>query len=111
MASDVAEYSVVDNSAAERFEIFAGDELVGFTLYKRRRGLIAFVHTEIEPEFEGHGVASKLISTALDTARSEGLVVLPFCPFVRGYIEKHHEYQDLVPAEYREQFDLPAAAP
>jgi predicted GNAT family acetyltransferase len=108
MASDVTEYSVVDNPAGERFEIFAGDELVGFTLYKRRRGLIAFVHTEIEPEFEGHGVASKLISTALDTARSEGLVVLPFCPFVRGYIEKHHEYLDLVPAEYREQFDLPA---
>jgi predicted GNAT family acetyltransferase len=108
MASDVTEYSVVDNPAAERFEILAGDELVGFTLYKRRRGLIAFVHTEIEPEFEGHGVASKLISTALDTARSEGLVVLPFCPFVRGYIEKHHEYLDLVPAEYREQFDLPA---
>jgi uncharacterized protein len=108
MASDVIEYSVVDNPAAERFEIFAGDELAGFTLYKRRRGLIAFVHTEVDPEFEGHGVASKLISTALDTARSEGLVVLPFCPFVRGYIEKHHEYLDLVPAEYREQFDLPA---
>jgi uncharacterized protein len=111
MTSDVSEFPVVDNPAAERFEIRAADKLAGFTLYKRRRGLIAFIHTEVEPEFEGHGVASRLISSALDTARSEGLVVLPFCPFVRGYIEKHHEYLDLVPAQYREQFDLPAATP
>jgi hypothetical protein len=109
MTSDVAEYSVVDNPEAERFEIRAGDQLVGFTLYKRRPGLIAFIHTEVEPEFEGHGVASRLISSALDTARSERLVVLPFCPFVRGYIQKHHEYLDLVPVQYHEEFDLPAA--
>jgi predicted GNAT family acetyltransferase len=108
---DVAEYSVVDNAAGERFEIFAGDQLAGFTLYKRRPGLIAFIHTEVDPEFEGHGLASRLIHAALDTARGEGLAVLPFCPFVRGFIQKHHDYLDLVPAEYREQFDLPAAAP
>jgi predicted GNAT family acetyltransferase len=107
MTSDVAEYSVVDNEEAEQFEIRARDQLAGFTQYRRRPGLIAFVHTEVEPEFEGHGVASRLISSALDAARGEGLLVLPFCPFVRGYIDKHHEYLDLVPVDYREHFDLP----
>jgi predicted GNAT family acetyltransferase len=32
--------------------------------------------------------------------------VLPFCPFVNGYIEHHPEYQDLVPQAYREEFGL-----
>ena len=108
MTSDVTNVSVVDNAPAERFEIFLGDQLAGFTEYKRRPGLIAFIHTEIEPELEGHGIASRLIRDALDTARREDLIVLPFCPFVRGYIEKHHEYLDLVPGSQREHFDLPA---
>jgi predicted GNAT family acetyltransferase len=108
MTSDVTESSVVDNPDEERFEIRVGDQLAGFTQYRRRPGLIAFIHTEIEPELEGMGLASTLIKAALDGARSEGLAVLPFCPFVRGYIQKHDEYLDLVPVDYRTQFDLPA---
>jgi predicted GNAT family acetyltransferase len=32
--------------------------------------------------------------------------VLPFCPSVNGYIERHPEYADLVPATFRRQFGL-----
>ena len=108
MASEVTDVSVVDNADAERFEIRLGEQLAGFTEYRRRPGLIAFIHTEIEPPFEGHGAGSRLIREALDTARREGLAVLPFCPFVRAYIDKHHEYLDLVPAAQRQHVDLPA---
>ena len=34
------------------------------------------------------------------------LAVLPFCPFVNGYVQRHREYAGLVPAEYRKQFGL-----
>jgi predicted GNAT family acetyltransferase len=51
---------------------------------------------------EGQGVASQLVKAALDDARQEHLAVVPFCPFVAGYIQRHPEYQDLVPAEYRD---------
>ena len=109
MAAKVAQYTVVDAPERERFEIRVGDELAGFTEYKRREGLIAFVHTEVVPEYEGQGVASRLISGALDSGRADGLSVLPFCPFVRGYIAKHtDEYLDLVPRDMRKHFDLPA---
>jgi len=110
VGSDVAQYSVVDARERERFEIRAGDDLAGFTTYKRRGGLIAFIHTEVAHEYEGKGVASRLISGALDAARKEGLAVLPFCPFVRGYIARHPgEYLDLVPPDLRENFELPAS--
>jgi uncharacterized protein len=109
VTGDVAQSSVLDAPEQERFEIRVGDEVAGFTEYHRRGGLIAFVHTEVPPEYEGKGVASRLISGALDAAREQGLAVLPFCPFVRGYIAKHpDEYLDLVPRDLRKHFELPA---
>jgi predicted GNAT family acetyltransferase len=59
-------------------------EIAGFTEYRRRPGLIAFIHTLIDPRFEGQGLGSQLVRTALSEARSDGLSVLPFCPFVRS---------------------------
>jgi predicted GNAT family acetyltransferase len=34
------------------------------------------------------------------------LEVLPFCPFVNGYIQRHREYAELVPRVYRKGFGL-----
>jgi predicted GNAT family acetyltransferase len=106
----VADIRVVDVPERSRFEIRVDDEAAGFTEYRRRPGLISFVHTEIGPRFEGRGLASQLVRTALSEARSAGLSVLPFCPFVRAYIAAHTEYVDLVPEEVRPKFDLPAHA-
>jgi predicted GNAT family acetyltransferase len=97
---------VVDVPDRSRFEIRVGDELAGFAEYRRRPGLIAFVHTLIDPRFEGQGLASELVRTALAQARSESVAVLPFCPFVRGYIADHRDYLDLVPEDLRATFEL-----
>ncbi len=101
---------VVDAPDRSRFEIQVGGEGAGFTEYRRRPGLIAFVHTLTDPRFEGQGLASQLVRSALDEARADGLSVLPFCPFVRAYIAGHTEYLDLVPEDMRAKFDLPADA-
>ena len=90
-----------------RFEIRVEGEVAGFTEYRRRPQLIAFVHTLIDPRFEGQGHASELVRRALWEARSDGLSVLPFCPFVRAYIARHTEYLELVPEDMRIKFDLP----
>src|SRR5689334_22055384 len=103
----MAEVQVTDVPDADRFEIHLDGELAGFAQYRRRGELIAFIHTEIDPRFEGQGLAKQLIAGALDSARTHGLAVLPFCPFVRGYIEKNPGYLDLVPEGHREQFELP----
>jgi predicted GNAT family acetyltransferase len=96
-----------DDPEAGRLEILVGGRRAGYAAYRRRPGAIAFTHTEIEPEFEGKGLGGKLIREALSRARAEGMSVLPFCPFVREYIERHPDQLDLVPAERREEFELP----
>ena len=104
------EIRVVDVPEGSRFEIRVDDETAGYAAYRRRPGVIAFVHTEIDPRFEGQGLASKLIQTALSEARAEGAAALPFCPFVRSYIAGHGEYLDLVPSDRRARFQLTDAA-
>ena len=98
--------NVADNPGQGRFEARIGDELVGVLAYRRSRGRIAFLHTETAEEHEGEGVGGALAAAALAAARSEALGVLPFCPFIRGYIARHPEYLDLVPDEERGRFDL-----
>jgi predicted GNAT family acetyltransferase len=59
-------------------------------------GTVTMLHTEVEPRFEGAGVGSELVRRALDDVRARGERVVPLCPFVSAYIERHREYADLV---------------
>ncbi|MFD6100181.1 GNAT family N-acetyltransferase [Nocardiopsis flavescens] len=89
----------VDNvPEAKRYEARVGGEsrVAGVAEYIRTPELVAFVHTEVEPEYEGRGVGSALARTALDEARSANLRVLATCPFFAGWIARHPDYQDLL---------------
>ncbi|MEU5217370.1 GNAT family N-acetyltransferase [Streptomyces sp. NPDC020807] len=116
------EYRVIDRSEKSRYEILAhartgdeargdsargdGAETAGFAEYHLSEGEIAFIHTEIDPRFGGRGLGGLLARGALDDARSRGLRVLPYCPFIRGWIVRHPEYADLVPEPHRARFGL-----
>jgi predicted GNAT family acetyltransferase len=97
---------VADAPDRERYEISVDGKVAGFTAYRARPGLIAFVHTEVDERQQGRGLADRLIGFALEDARARGLAVLPFCPFVKAFIERHREFEALVPDTYREQFGL-----
>lgn len=97
---------VSDNANESRYEVRVDGELAGFAQYRPRPAGLAFVHTEIDDRFEGQGLGGKLVSHALDDVSSRGLSVLPICPFVRSYIERHPEYLDLVPEEKRSSYGL-----
>lgn len=98
--------SVVDNPDKSRFEITDDGELAGFAEYYRYENELAFIHTEIDPAFGGRGLGSVLARAALDAAREQGVAVLPYCPFIRGWLGKHPDYVDLVPEAQRARFDL-----
>ena len=97
---------VADNPDQERFEIRADGELAGFAQYHLEGGVIAFLHTETDRRFRGHGLAGQLIQSSLDAARDRHLAVLPYCPFVRGWIAEHPSYADLVPSDQRTHFSI-----
>jgi len=100
------ETAVSDNRARHRYEITADGEVAGFTVYELRPDVIAFMHTEVGEQFEGRGIGSTLIRCTLDDVRTRGLSVLPYCPFVRSWLERHEDYVDLVPEAQRAEFGL-----
>ncbi|MFD3686225.1 GNAT family N-acetyltransferase [Nocardiopsis sp. NPDC058631] len=87
---------VVDRRDQRRYEITADGEVAGHAEYILTDDMITFTHTEIDPAFEGRGLAGALTRAALDDVRSRGLSVLPLCPYVKGWIQRHREYADLV---------------
>ena len=93
MPSDI---SVTDNPEARRYEITVDGRRVGLAEYRLRPGVMAFVHTEIEPRLGSQGLGTRLVREALDDARARGLAVRPVCPFVADFIKRNPEYADLV---------------
>ncbi|MGW4029567.1 GNAT family N-acetyltransferase [Streptomyces sp. NPDC004838] len=87
--------SVQDVPEAKQLQAMVGSDLAGKADYIRTHELIAFVHTEVFREFEGKGVGSALARAGLELARAEGLKVLPVCPFISGWLDRHPEYEDL----------------
>jgi predicted GNAT family acetyltransferase len=104
------EPQVLDDPGAGRFEVLVDGEVAGFAEYRRTDTATAFTRTLIDPAFEGRGLGSVLARGALDATREAGSPVLPFCPFIRGYIQRHPAYVDFVPAGRRAEFELTPAA-
>ena len=90
---------VTRNDAALEYEIELNGTPAGLIRFTRDGDVITMVHTEVDPQFEGEGVGSELVRKALDDVRSRGERVVPSCPFVRAYIERHGDYADLVVSE------------
>ncbi|GAA2297747.1 GNAT family N-acetyltransferase [Actinomadura sp. NPDC048955] len=87
---------ITDNAEQGRYEIRLDGDLAGFAEYERGEGAVVFTHTEVDSAFEGKGVGSALARGALDDVRSQGLSVVPLCPFIKKWILRHPDYKDLV---------------
>jgi len=95
------ETTVRDNPEENRYEIRDGDRVLGLAAYERRGDTTVFTHTEVDPDAGEDGLGSTLVRAALDDVRSRGGSVVPQCPFVRGWIERHQDYADLVTTSRR----------
>ncbi len=87
---------ITDAADDHRYEIRLDGQLAGYAIYHRRGGRAYFVHTEIDPAFEGKGLGSALARGALDAEQALDERVVPLCPFIRSYIDRHPDYADLV---------------
>jgi predicted GNAT family acetyltransferase len=93
--SDNTSWTVQHNAAQSRFELSLEGELC-VADYRLRDGVMRLTHTEVPRALEGRGIASALIRTALDHARTQGLKVDPQCSYAAAYMRRHPETQDLL---------------
>ncbi len=86
---------VVNNEDANRFEMKV-DGCLALIDYGVEGCVMTLFHTKVPKELEGRGLGGKIVKFALEYAKGSGLKVVPQCPFVRSYIDRHEEYQELV---------------
>lgn len=87
---DNAQYSVINNTTACRFELEA-EGAMAILEYRLRDHTINFVHTEVPQALRGRGLGKQLVRAALEYAREHQLTVIPSCPFVKTYLRRHPE--------------------
>lgn len=90
--------TVRDNPDELRYEALVDGEVAGVLFYRAREGEIFLIHTEVDEAFEGQGIGGRLVAGVLEDVRARGLRIVPICPFVRAYLERHPEHADLVAA-------------
>ncbi|RVW10601.1 N-acetyltransferase [Prescottella agglutinans] len=84
------------HSDSRRYEIRVGNETAGFTEFVDSGDQRIFFHTEIDERFSGRGLASTLIRAALEDTTAHAKRIVPICPFVAGFLEKHDDFADHV---------------
>jgi uncharacterized protein len=88
---------VVRNDEKARYEGLMNGALVGFAEFQLTDDLVEFIHTEVDPAFEGQGVGSAIARGALDDVLAAGTrQVLPTCWFIARWISRHPDYQSLL---------------
>jgi predicted GNAT family acetyltransferase len=83
------------DAAASRFEA-AVDGGIAECVYRMGPGLMNIVHTEVPSQAEGRGIAAALVRAALAHTRAKGWRVRASCSYVRSYMRRHPETQDLL---------------
>lgn len=65
------------------------------TYAKAANGTITIDHTLVPPEYEGRGLAAKLVNRAIADAREQGFKIIPVCSYVVAQFRRHPEWADL----------------
>ena len=86
---------VRNNTALGRFEQDVGGG-VSFATYRLSPRAITIMHTEVPAAMRGSGVGSQFIRRVLEEVRAQGLKVVPQCSFVRAFMTKNPEFNDLL---------------
>ncbi|MEU2339540.1 GNAT family N-acetyltransferase [Streptomyces sp. NPDC006654] len=88
----MSDIEIRDDRGAGRLEAVADGEVVGrieyFVLESPSRALVP-VHTIVEPEHEGKGIAGSLARELYAVSEREKTPVAPLCPYVVRWAERH----------------------
>jgi uncharacterized protein len=83
-----------NNTLKHRFETEVGSK-TAFLNYILKEKVITLTHTEVPSSLNGRGIGTALVKAGLDYAVSQGLRVIPQCPFVADFIRTNPQYQKI----------------
>jgi hypothetical protein len=91
---------VVDDTVRQRFSVTTGGATAKL-VYGLDGDRLFLLHTEVPEEFRGQGVGAELVEAALARARTEGLTIVPWCPYARRWLKDHPDRIGDVHVDFR----------
>ncbi len=98
---------LIHNTEAHRYEYCIGEHTAYIEyVASDEKGPLYLTHTIVPSALGGQGIGSKLVTDVLRQIDQDGLRIVPVCPFIREYIQKHPEWEHLVTSPGSSSSDL-----
>lgn len=94
MADDTP--TIENTPARHRYELTLGGEVAAMIQYHEKGGEIELEHTEVDPRYEGRGLAGKIAQFAFDDVKARQLKAVVTCTYLQRWLQKHPDYAGLV---------------
>ena len=79
-----------------RSAAYDGERRVGVAEFDAQDGRWVITHTEVDPAYDGQGIARKLIEALIEAARSDGAKIVPLCSYADKMMRRTDEYADVL---------------
>jgi predicted GNAT family acetyltransferase len=99
--SMAADYTLIRNAAESRYE-YRIDGHLAYVAYEEENDTVRLIRTFVPKALEGRGIAGTLVREVFDDIERRGMKMVPVCPYIIAYVEKHPEYRRLLAKPVRE---------
>ena len=88
---------IVFEEAAQQALACDGDKPIGECQYDvDNSGKWIIVHTGVRPEYNGRGIAKRLVESVIEAAREHGVKIIPLCSYAQRLMTSKDAYQDVL---------------
>jgi predicted GNAT family acetyltransferase len=82
--------TIINNEQRQQFQTTIEGE-TAFLEYRLHDGMVVLMHTEVPDKLGGRGIGTALAAYGFEYAKTKGLPVKIYCPFVLTYAKRHPE--------------------
>ena len=76
------------NPAKSRYELDV-DGVMAWADYQRSGHRLVIPHVEADPALRGTGAAGRLMGKVVETARAEGMKIVPLCGYASAWLRRN----------------------
>jgi hypothetical protein len=88
---------IIFEAANQQSHAYDGDKPIGECQYNvDRTGNWVIMHTGVRPEYNGRGIAKRLVECIIDAARERDAKIIPVCSYAQRMMSGKDEYKDVL---------------
>ena len=88
---------IIFEESEQQSAAYDGDRMIGECQYSiDRTGKWVIVHTGVRPEYNGRGIAKRLVECIIEAARERGAKIIPVCSYAQRMMSGKDEYKDIL---------------